>query len=135
MSAMTSSDFEEWLDKYGQAWECGDAEGAIRLFTDDANYYETPFDNPMIGHEDIRKYWSEGAGHSQKDVQFSSQVLAVGEDFGIARWQAKFVRVPSGNQVSLDGVLLASFDEQGKCKVFREWWHRIEREEDKAMKL
>ena len=128
MSAMTSSDFEDWLDKYGQAWERGDAEGAIRLFTDNANYYETPFDNPMIGHEVIRKYWSEGAGQSQKDVQFSYQILAVGEDFGIARWQAKFVRVPSGNQVSLDGVLVSSFDEQGKCKVFREWWHRVELE-------
>jgi len=130
VSAITSSDFEDWLDKYGQVWECGDAESVIRLFTDDANYYETPSDKPMNGHEAIRRYWSEGAGQSQKDVQFSAQVLAVSEDSAIARWQAKFVRVPSGNQVSLDGVLLASFDERGKCKVFREWWHRTEREED-----
>ncbi len=129
MSAITLRDFEDWLDKYGQAWERGDAERVIRLFTDDANYYETPFDKPMNGHEAIHRYWSEGAGQSQKDVQFSAQILAVGEDFGIARWQAKLVRVPSGKQVALDGVLLASLDEWGKCKVFREWWHRIEREE------
>lgn len=127
MPAINSSDFADWLDEYGQAWEYGDAEHAIRLFTEDAYYYETPFDSPMKGHEAIRRYWNEGAGQSQKDVQFSAQVLAVGEDFGIALWQAKFVRVPSGKQVSLDGVLLASFDERGKCKIFREWWHRIER--------
>jgi len=32
MHRMTSSHFEGWLDKYGQAWERGDAEGAILLF-------------------------------------------------------------------------------------------------------
>ncbi len=59
MSAITSSDFEDWLHQYGQVWECGDAESVIRLFTDDANYYETPVDKPMNGHDSVRRYWGE----------------------------------------------------------------------------
>jgi ketosteroid isomerase-like protein len=80
MSTISLSDFADWLEKYGQAWEFGDAEGVIQLFTEDASYHETPFDNPMKGYEAIHRYWIEGASQSQKDVHFSAHVLAVGED-------------------------------------------------------
>jgi hypothetical protein len=120
------NEFEKWLDAYGAAWQSGDAKAAIKLFSDEAEYYETPFDVPMVGCEAIYRYWDAGAGESQKDVLFSYQALAIVENKGLALWQASFVRIPSGNQVELDGFLAAEFDDIGKCSVFREWWHRRE---------
>lgn len=128
MALFLRNEFEKWLDAYGAAWQAGDAQAAIELFADDAEYYETPFDDPMIGKDAISQYWTEGAGKSQKDVHFSYEPLAVVENVGLARWRASFVRIPSGNQVELDGFLLAEFDGGGKCSVFREWWHRRESE-------
>ena len=122
--------FEKWLDAYGAAWQSGDANAAIKLFTEDASYHETPFDEPMVGLDAIRQYWSEGAGESHKDVSFMYQGAVVVEDRGLAQWQANFVRIPSGNQVELDGFFMATFDAAGKCSVFREWWHRRERASD-----
>jgi hypothetical protein len=61
-----------------------------------------------------------------KDVQFSYEILAVKGNLGIALWHGKSVSAKSGNYIVLDGVFLVEFDEQDKCTVFREWWHRQE---------
>jgi hypothetical protein len=123
---ITRDGFAGWLRRYGQAWIAGDPEAAVRLFSDDAAYHETPFDPPMVGHEAIRRYWTEGAKEGQRDVAFAAQPVAFDGDTGMARWQASFVRVRSGARVELDGVLAARFAADGRCREFREWWHRRE---------
>ena len=85
MATIPLHEFENWLGEYGAAWQPGNAQAAIELFTDDAKYYESPFDDPMIGKDAIRRYWSEGAGESQKDVRFSHEAVEVVESKGLAR--------------------------------------------------
>jgi hypothetical protein len=125
MKSLTLDGFKEWMDMYGKACEDSDPKIAAELFTQNAEYYETPFDEPMIGQDAIYRYWS-GASLALKDVQFSYEILAVKRNLGIALWQGKFVSVKSGNHVVLDGVFLVEFDEQEKCSILREWWHRQE---------
>jgi hypothetical protein len=120
---MDPETFSSWLDAYGRAWETGDPQAAADLFAEDAAYYETPFDEPMRGREEIAEYWS-GVPRSQDDVRFSYEILAASE--GIAHWSADFVRVPARVPVRLDGILLAKLDAEGRCTEFREWWHRRE---------
>ena len=124
---MTHGDFTRWLNAYGQAWTTGDPDAAVRLFSADAAYFETPFDPPMIGTAAIHRYWTEGAKNAQTGVTFSATVLDVRDATGLARWQASFRRVPSGASVELDGVLIARFGDDLRCNEFREWWHRRER--------
>jgi ketosteroid isomerase-like protein len=118
--------FADWLRRYGEAWTAGDPVAAVALFTDDATYHETPFDPPMVGSEAIRRYWTEGARDGQRDVRFAAQPFAVTGDSGHALWQASFVRVSSGAFVELDGALAARLAADGRCREFREWWHRRE---------
>ena len=117
--------FGVWLDAYGRAWETGDPEAAAQLFTEDASYHETPFDEPMRGHEEISEYWSDVPRH-QEDVRFSYEILATSEGEGVAHWNADFLRLPARTPVRLDGILLARLDADGRCAEFREWWHRRE---------
>ncbi len=126
MTKLNFDVFIKWLDAYGTAWQTGDPEAAVAIFSEDAKYYETPFDEPMVGKKAIYNYWREGAGQSQRDVHFMYQALSVVGNRGVAQWQANFVRVPSSIFVELDGILIADFDEAGQCTVFREWWHRQE---------
>lgn len=118
--------FQEWLGRYGNAWMAGDPEAAVGLFCADAAYYETPFDEPMIGTEAIRRYWTEGAKNAQVEVRFEATPVSLSGDTGFARWRATFRRVPSKVFVELDGVLSARFDDRMRCAEFREWWHRRE---------
>ncbi len=126
MSFISFKDFDNWLRRYGDAWEKGDSGSTKALFTSDVHYYETPFDDPMIGIDVIYKYWKDNAELGQKDVSFSYNVLAVDGNVGLAHWRANFKRLPTGNMVKLDGIFKVEFSDDGKCEVFREWWHRIE---------
>jgi ketosteroid isomerase-like protein len=128
MTELKLDSLTTWLAAYGDAWQNGDADAVITLFSDNAKYYETPFSDPMIGRPAIHNYWREGAAESQTDIRFTYQALAVTENKGLAQWQATFTRLPSGNRVELDGFLTAEFNPTGKCTLFREWWHRRETE-------
>ncbi len=117
--------FQEWLRDYGNAWERRDPEAAAALFSDDALYYWTPFDEPKKGREGIATAWREATSR-QRNVRFSYDVLAVIGETGIARWQASLERRWTGRPVELDGILVAEFDSEARCRVFREWWHSTE---------
>ena len=119
---MDEGAFKSWLDAYGRAWETKDPEAAAGLFTEDATYHETPFDEPMRGREEIVEYWSEVPRY-QDHIRFSYEILAASE--GVAHWSASFMRLPDRNPVELDGILLAKLTD-GRCSEFREWWHRRE---------
>lgn len=123
---MNLEEFKSWLEHYGRYWETGDSKKILELFSDDARYYETPFDEPLVGWQEIQRYWSEGAESAQRNVHFSFKSALVAGSRGLCHWQASFERVPSGTRVELDGYLEAEFNGQNLCIVFREWWHKKE---------
>ena len=50
---LTPREFDAWLRGYKSAWEQRDPQAAAALFTDDAEYYWTPFDPPHRGKDGI----------------------------------------------------------------------------------
>ncbi len=122
MAQIDNNSFQEWMEAYGKASEENDPQTSADLFTQDARYYETPFKEPIVGKDAIYQYWDSGA-RNLKDKESSFEILAVKGNQGIARWKAKFVNIHSGNRVALDCIFLVEFDEDLKCRLFREWWH------------
>jgi uncharacterized protein (TIGR02246 family) len=121
---MDQATFVNWLDAYKRAWETRDPEAAADLFTADATYLETPFEEPTRGREGIRNYWSDVTRY-QEGIEFSYEALATTENGGIAHWRSGFTRLTSNSAVELDGIFLVKLDGNGLCTEFREWWHRI----------
>jgi ketosteroid isomerase-like protein len=121
---MDRATFESWLDAYKRAWETRDPEAAASLFTANATYQETPFEDPVRGREGIRDYWWDVTRY-QEGIEFSYEVLATTEAGSIAHWRSGFTRLTSNSAVELDGIFLVKFDADDKCTEFREWWHRI----------
>ena len=114
--------FDSWLEAYGRAWENRDPEAAAELFSENATYRETPFDEPARGREAIFEYWARATA-GQDGVRFGHEVLMVDGDMGVARWRASFERVRAGTAVELDGIFVVRMDADGRCEEFREWWH------------
>jgi hypothetical protein len=79
----------------------------------------------MRGRTAIATYWSY-ATRSHSDVHFGYEVLAGGENYGIAHWWCSFLRPPGTAFIKLDGIFVLEFDGEGRCKSLREWWHRQE---------
>ncbi len=122
MALLTTQKFQHWLERYGQASKENDPRASSELFSWDAKYYETPFDEPICGRDAIYKYWERGA-KTLKDKTSSYEVLAVKDEFGIARWQSKFTNISTEKRLALDCLFVVEFDDDGKCSLFREWWH------------
>jgi|SRR5215203_3058419 len=121
---MERATFTNWLDAYKRAWEARDPEAAADVFTADATYQETPFEEPVRGRRGIRDYWFDATRY-QEGIEFSYEVLATTETGGIAHWRSEFTRLTSDSAVELDGIFLVELDADGKCTEFREWWHKI----------
>jgi hypothetical protein len=122
---MDRDTFQSWLDSYGRAWMDRDPEAAAALYANDGTYQVTPFQEPLRGRSAIFDYWAEVA-RTQEGIQFECEILTVTEHLGIARWRASFVRVPPSLPTKLDGIFVISLDADGKCRSFREWWHKLQ---------
>ena len=112
---------ESWLQKYGAAWVARDAKAAGALFSTGATYQENAFEAPMQGRAAIEAYWARVTA-DQRDIKFESKVVSVSGNTGVATWKASFGLQSSGATIELDGIFVLEFDEQGACKVLREWW-------------
>lgn len=106
MKALNLEVFDAWLQEYGRASRDNDAQASAELFAQNAEYHETPFDEPMIGRNAIRKYWEVGA-QTLKDKESTYEILAVKDNVGIARWQSNFTDITSGKRLALDWCSLS----------------------------
>ena len=119
---MNRRDFDRWLKAYGAAWEARDAEAFSVLFTDDVRYYWTPFGEPKTGRDGVAAAFSSAVAN-QRDIHFRYEILAVDAERCVARWQCSLSRPTTGHRVQLDGILMVEPAADGRCAMFREWWH------------
>jgi hypothetical protein len=120
---VTRIQLQTWLDNYQQAWENRDPQIVATLFTEEATYYITPFNEPLRGRAAIVEYW-HGVSRTQENGGFNYRILALNETSGICHWVASFTR--KRKHITLDGTMLISLNTDGNCFEFREWWHRSE---------
>ncbi len=112
---------QQWVDAYAQAWRDRDADGAAKLFTDDCVYREHPLQDPYRGAEGVRSYWANVTSTQDRvDVRMGRPVEAAdGRRAAVEFW----VRMlSSGSEVTLIGIMLLRFAEDGRCEELREAW-------------
>lgn len=119
---LTMADLTTWLDAYGDAWESRAPDKAASLFTEDSSYQVTPYEEPHMGQSGVRQYW-QSVTANQRNVEFEHQPLSVAGNIGIAHWSVRFDVEPGETHIELDGIFVLEFDENGKCRRLREWWH------------
>lgn len=110
----------ELLEAYGRAWETFDGDAWVALYTEDAEYHEDPFGEPLVGHNALRKYLLDAAA-SQRDVEFTVERHWVSGTTVLAVWHASFVRRASGQLARIAGFLTAEIAPDGRIGRFREW--------------
>lgn len=113
-------DVRSWLEDYRIAWESADADAAAALFTEEATYRANIFEEPFEGREGVHRYWTEVTA-TQEDVRVRMGApFADGDRVAAEFWTTMR---NAGDEVTLPGCLLLSFDDAGRCTSLREYWH------------
>ncbi len=121
---MTQQQFKNWLENLKRAWETKNPNAAVDLVAEKFLWYETPFDKPLKNKNEILKEWQTVL--KQENISVSYEILSINDDFGIAHWNATFIRLPSKEKVKLDGIFKVSLNEQGECIEFHQWYNSKE---------
>jgi hypothetical protein len=110
--------FRAWMEEYATALETNDLGALDRLFAVEATYRPGPFSSVVRGRRAIRSYL-ESLMADRPSLAVNARALGVGSTYAIAHWVSGW-RVGDTYPVE-DGILLAAFDQFGRCTSLRAW--------------
>ncbi|CDK00511.1 conserved hypothetical protein [Microbacterium sp. C448] len=56
---MNTKGVRRWVDRYERAWREQNSAAVARLFTEQAQYLDSPYEVPRIGHDAIAAEWND----------------------------------------------------------------------------
>ncbi len=104
-----------WVAGYERAWRSGDLDTVGELFTADARYRPSPYEEPKIGHAAIRAFWLDDDGESFTVV--AEPVAVEGRD-AVVRLQ---VRYGDPAKQEYRDLWVLRFADDGRVEDFEEW--------------
>jgi ketosteroid isomerase-like protein len=104
-----------WVDGYERAWRGGDVQAIARLFSDEARYRVSPYEDSKIGHEAIEAFWLDDEGET---FTVAATPVAVEGATTLVR-----VLVRYGGPVRQEylDLWVLRFAEDGRVDDFEEW--------------
>ncbi|WP_164703067.1 nuclear transport factor 2 family protein [Modestobacter sp. KNN46-3] len=109
----TTASITRWVEDYVTAWKSNARADIEDLFTDDAEYHESPFDTQWIGRDAIVEGWRSRWDWQSGGWEFEWSITAIdGWDVvitGIGRY-AKLG--------DFDNLWTVTFDGSGRCRRF-----------------
>ena len=110
---LTAESVTAWVHGYLHAWTTNASADIAVLFTDDAEYHESPYDTHWIGRDAIvdgwrgRWNWQQGGWHLDWTIASVDGATAVVTGVGHYTELGDF-----------DNVWTVTFDESGRCSRF-----------------
>jgi hypothetical protein len=112
----------EWIAAYKRSWEQQDADSFVKLFTQDCEYRDTPFIEPVPGR-DFHAFW-RALAEIQQDNHIDFEILGFASDNrAVVNWKAQSTRRATKERREGDGIFVLTFTADGRCSDVREWQH------------
>lgn len=109
---------QDWLDAYRVAWATNDVDNIRALFTEDATYASSPFDeSPRAGLDAIVAWWLENRDDAG-EWSFEGAPLAYSDGVGVIQGRVDYPN--EGN--SYANLWVIGFAEDGRAHSFVEWY-------------
>ena len=105
----------QWVAEYERAWRGGDVSGVTRLFTDDARYRPSPYEESMVGHAEIQAFWLDDEGRT---FSVRAEPVAVEGRAAVVRLEVRYEDPVAQEYRDLWVLRFAS---DGRVEDFEEW--------------
>ncbi len=120
---MDRQGFQNWLDRYVEAWKTYDPEKIGALFADDVEYrYHPADDEPLQGRAAVVANWLENKDpEGTYDAKYAP--VAIDGDTSVANGHSDYFDGPGGPlRDQYFNVYLCKFNDKGECTSFTEYW-------------
>jgi ketosteroid isomerase-like protein len=104
-----------WVARYVAAWRDEDVDAIERLFTEDARYRKSPYEESEVGHDAIKAFWLDDAGEVFTAV---AEPVAVECRQAVVRLEVRY-----GDPVEQEyrDLWVLEFGDDGRVRDFEEW--------------
>jgi uncharacterized protein (TIGR02246 family) len=108
----------QWLAAYEAAWRTPGAEGLAGIFTDDASYLQSPYDEPVAGLDAIRRMWEQERAGPDEVFTIATEIVAVDGSTAVVRAEVRY-----GGPVHQEyrDLWIIRLGDDGRCGWFEEW--------------
>jgi ketosteroid isomerase-like protein len=107
---------DEWIASYERAWRTEGTEPLADLFTEDATYRMSPYEDAVLGLAAIGELWERERVGPEEGFEMSHEIVAVEGDTAVAR-----VEVEYATGAAYRDLWLIRFAAGGRCREFEEW--------------
>jgi hypothetical protein len=120
---MDRKNLQLWLDKYVEAWRTYNPAQIGELFSEDALYFYSPWDedNPIRGRDAIVAEWRKEPD-SSGSWEAHYEPLVVEGDVAVAQGRTRYIRPDGSIDRQFNNIFVLHFDEAGRCERFTEWY-------------
>jgi ketosteroid isomerase-like protein len=115
---MSRDEVEDWIRRYERAWRSAGTAALRELFTEDAAYLLSPYQDPVVGLDEIGAMWERERAGPDEVFEMTSDVFAVDGDRAVVRVEVHYAD-PVRPEEFRD-IWLLRF-EGGRCAHFEEW--------------
>ena len=115
---VTREQVSDWLARYEGAWRTAGTEPLRQLFTEDASYRMSPYEEPFEGLARIAEMWEAEREGPYEEFTMTSEIVAVDGDTAVVR-----LGVTYGDPVIREyrDLWVVRFAEDGRAVEFEEW--------------
>jgi ketosteroid isomerase-like protein len=108
----------QWLAGYEAAWRAPGSGDLADLFTGDATYLKSPYEQPLAGLDAIKRMWEEEREGPDEVFTLITDILAVDGPTAVVRAEVRYGDPPGQEYRDLWVIRLAG---DGRCTWFEEW--------------
>jgi ketosteroid isomerase-like protein len=107
-----------WLAGYEAAWRTSGTGRLASLFTSDATYLQSPYEQPVTGLAAIERMWDEEREGPDEVFTLATEIIAVDGPAAVVRADVCYAGPPRQDYRDLWVLQLA---DDGLCRSFEEW--------------
>ena len=118
MVPMRREQVTDWVAAYERAWRAPGTGALAGLFTADAVYRLSPYDDPVVGLPAIGRMWEAERDGPAEVFAMTSDIVAVDGDTAVVRLEVHY-----GEPVHQEfrDLWVIRFAGDGRCVSFEEW--------------
>jgi len=120
-STVDKAGFQDWLDRYVEAWKSYDPEAIGDLFSADVLYKYHPLDEGTRGRDEVVKDWTDNKDDAGTyDAEY--EPAAIDGDTYVARGHSDYFDANGKLRDQYFNVYFIKFDGEGRATEFIEYW-------------